>query len=243
MQSQELCGKNRGKTFHIIDYSGRFVYTSGMSIRKDDQVSVLNAVNKVVLVLLREGVDDGFHAFTASRKIDAKIFPQYSDCTRMNMLYDRIAASTRQLVDAAAPDIPDIWWKITENKRATDVLLGERFAFRIKRTKRNRGGCTTSVATRRQRAIKSAVTPVPSQMVLPFSVMLNTVPDEERIWLTVGYDLDDAEESLESVTIGIELRKSFLWKIPLPVPDTDVIATLSPSLADKIAGMRAHRSA
>ena len=73
--------------------------------------------------------------------------------------------------------------------------------------------------------------------------MLNTVPDEERIWLTVGYDLDDAEESLESVTIGIELRKSFLWKIPLPVPDTDVIATLSPSLADKIAGMRAHRSA
>ena len=71
-------------------------------------------------------------------------------------------------------------------------------------------------------------------MVLPLPNTPIAVPDEERIWLTVGFDLDELEESLERVSLGIELCDKFLWKIPLPVPEAEVIATLSTHLADKI---------
>ncbi len=174
------------------------------------------------------------HVFVVSRRKDQNVYTEYSDCTRANMLSDRITASARQLIDTVTADIPDLSWKITLNRRATDILLDTRFAFRIKRTKRNRRGRTTSVSTKRQRMIKSDVMLPVGQMVLPLPNTPIAVPDEERIWLTVGFDLDELEESLERVSLGIELCDKFLWKIPLPVPEAEVIATLSTHLADKI---------
>jgi len=230
----------------IIDWRRPLVYTQVMkysNIRKDDQDAVIHEIGPVVPAMLREAVDEGFYNYDVSRRKDPDAYPEYTDCTRGNMLYDRIAASARQLVDAATADIPDLSWKITHNKRATDVLLDTRFAFRIKRTKLNRSGLSTSVSTRRQRAIKSNVMLPIGQMVMRFPDDQATVSDEERIWLTVGFDLDEPEESLKRVAIGIELRKKFLWKIPLPVPDAGVIASISPILADKIVDMRGRRSA
>lgn len=212
-------------------------------IRKDDQQTVLREIGPLVPAMLREAVDEGFHNYVVSRRKDPDAYPEYTDCAKANMLYDRIAASGRQLIDDMTPGIPDLSWKITQNRRATDFLLDARFAFRIKRTKLNRRGRTTSVATRRQRTIMSSVLLPVGQMVLPFPANQAAVPDEERIWLTVGFDLDELEESLERVSLGIELRENFLWKIPLPSPDVEVIATLSPLLADKIVDMRGRRSA
>ena len=230
----------------IIDSWCRLVYTKTMrcsNIRKDDQVAVMHSVGPLAPAMLREAVDEGFYNYVVSRRKDPDAYPEYTDCTRGNMLYDRIAASARHLTDAMTDNIPDLSWKITHNKRATDVLLGARFAFRIKRTKLNRRGCTTSVSTRRQRAIKSAIILPVGQMVLPFPDNPIIVPDKERVWLTIGFDLDDLEESLERVSVGVELRNRFLWKIPLPAPDVAAIATLSPLLADKIVDMRMRRSA
>ena len=241
-----LRNKNRNNLRHLIDPRERFAYTEPMTnsrIRKDDQAVVMREIGPLLPAMLREAVDEGFHNYVASRRKDPDAYPEYSDCTRANMLYDRVAASARQLINAMAADVPDLSWKISHNKRATDIFLDTRFAFRIKRTKLNRHGLTTSVSTNRQRAIKSEVMLPVGQMVLPFPDNPTAVADEERIWLTVGFDLDDLEEFLERVSLGIELRKKFLWKIPLPVPDANVIATLSPVLADKIVDMRLRRSA
>ena len=213
------------------------------NIRKDDQIAVIREIGPLVLALVREALDEGFHNYVVSRRRDPDAYTEYSDCIRANMIYDRMATAARQLIDVATTDVPDLSWKITHNKRATDILLDTQFAFRIKRTKRNRRGRTASVSTRRQRAIKSSVMLPPGQMVLAFHDAQRAVPDTERIWVTVCFDLDDLEESLEKVSLGIELRSKFLWKVPLPVPDADRIVILSPDLADKIVGMRVRRSA
>jgi len=213
-----------------------------INIRKDDSEAVLNELGLMLPSMLRESVDDGFYNFTVSRRKDPDAYTDYTECTRGNMLYDRIASAARILVSAYSVENPDLSWRISSNKRATDILLDTRFAFRLKRTKKNRRGCTTSVSTHRQRTIKSSVMQPIRQMVLPFPADQIVVADAERIWITVGFDLDDAEESIAKVDLGIEVKKHFLWTTPLHVPDVKVIANISPALADKITELRIRRT-
>src|SRR5687767_6538246 len=106
---------------------------------KHDEVAVSGAIGPVVPALLREGVSEGFHRFKKSRDLDPEGFADYSLCSKANMLYDRIALASRELVDLARPEIPALGWKLGRNKRATDIMLDPYFVFRIKRVKRNRG--------------------------------------------------------------------------------------------------------
>lgn len=212
--------------------------------RKDDQKRIMREIGPMIPALLREAVDEGFHNFAVSRQRDIEAYPEYTECSRANMLYDRITAAARVLVDALADDRPDLYWRVTPNKRSTEILLDARFAFRFKRSKENRGNLTANVCTlRQQHEIKSDVMLPWGQLVLPFRNTQPEVPDRERIWLTVAFDLDDLEEAVTNVGIGVELRKSFLWKVPLVAPDAEIITSFPPSLADRIGEMRNRRSA
>ncbi len=229
----------------IIDWGVQARYVTDMItkfIRKDDQAAVLRHVGRELLVLFREALDEGFFQYTRCRDRDPDAFLQYSDCTRANILNDHMTAAAREMIDAMAINSPELIWKISANRRATEIFYGDEFVFRIKRTKRNRRGCTANVATWRQKAIKSEVGYV-TQAVLPYSGNHLVLPDFARIWLTIGFDLDELEESLERVMMGVEVRRRFLWKVPLPVPEQQIIASLSPALADKILELRVKRSA
>ncbi|MCB9853300.1 MAG: hypothetical protein H6819_09415 [Phycisphaerales bacterium] len=212
------------------------------NIRKDDQEAVMREIGPI-LPILREAVDEGFYCFCRSRDADPAGFVDYTEATRANMLCDRISTSLRELVDLMRDNYPDLDWRITPNKRATEVFLDTRLAFRIKRAKSNRGGCTTNVKTSRQRAIKSNVMLPYGQMVMPFPANQIEVADTERIWITTAFDLDEFEEAIDRVSVGVEMMHRFLWKRPLPVFELGVIADLSHLLADKIDDMRQRRSA
>lgn len=210
--------------------------------RDDDQAAVLSAIGPAVPILFREAVEHGFFNYAKSRALDPAGHAEHSECSRANVLYDRIAAVARGLVDASGSAA--FRWKIGDNKRATEIELDPHFAFRIKREKENRDGRTTSVDTSRQRRIKSRPPlMVIGQMVLPFLNKLLPMTYAGRLWLTVSYDLDEFEESVSKIAIGVERRKGFLWKFPIPEAEPAVIATLHPSLAAQVMNLRQLRSA
>ncbi len=210
---------------------------------RSDGEAVMREIGHLMPSILCESILDGFHKFRQSRSEDSDAYPEYSDCTRANMLYDRIAASARRLIDLITPENPDLHWKITKNKRATDMLLDTRFAFRVKRSKRNRRNLTTGVRTGRQRAIKPNTMVAIGQMMFRFPSNQIEVDDRERTWITVAFDLDDVEESIERIVIGIELQRKFLWQTPLVAADANVLASLPGPVAQEISQMRARRSA
>ena len=199
------------------------------------------AAGTMIPALLRESIDEGFHGYKRSRALDPVGFAEYGPCARANMLYDRIATSCRELMGLVMPENPDLSWKIGDNKRSTEVKLEPYLMFRIKRVKKNRGGRSTSVGTNRQWRIMSDVVLSPAQMIIDFPNFYGL--EEDRIWLTAAYDLDDLEESLARVSIGVETRKKFLWKLPLHQPEAEVIAGFPTLIAGRILEMRALRSA
>lgn len=212
--------------------------------RGDDPEAVLREVGPLMPSVLTEAILDGFYKYTISRAKDPDAYPEYSDCTRGNQLYDRIAASARAMIDSLSPGNPDLQWKITPNKRATDILLDTRFAFRVKRSKRSRSNLTTGVRTARNKRIKpSHIMLTIGQMVMPFPSNQIVIPDEDRIWITLPFDLDDAEEAISKIAIGVELEKRFLWKRPLEAPADEVLATLPKPVTEMILEMRQRRSA
>lgn len=78
-------------------------------------------------------------------------------------------------------------------------------------------------------------------MALPFPAQ--PIPPSQRLWLTASYETDDFEESLAKILIGVERPGRYLWQVPVPEAEPDVIATLSPRLADMVTDQRRRRSA
>lgn len=211
-------------------------------LRDDDGRAILDAIGFPIPILLREAVDHGFQKYAHSRGLDPNGHAEYSDCSRANMLYDRIAAVARELVGAFGDE--RLTWKISSNKRATEIYLAPDFAFRIKRIKRNRHDLTTGVATSRQQKIKSTPRLIPvGQMLLPLPGAVQQMVYEHPLWVTVAFDLDEFEESVSRIYLGVERQKRFLWRERLPEAPADVIATLSPPLASKIMDLRSRRVA
>lgn len=211
-------------------------------LRDDDQESILAAAGPVLPVLLREAIDHGFFLYGRSRALDPDAHADYSLAARANILYDRIAAVVRGLVDVSG--LPDLSWVIGRNGRATEVRLHPYLNIRVKREKSNRGGRTASVGTHRQLSIKAPKTILTAgQMVLPFCGEQCCASPGERIWLTATFDLDDFEETISCASIGVEHARRFLWKQPLVAPAPDVIATLNAPLAERIGVQRHLRSA
>ena len=211
-------------------------------IRTDDPEAMMGAVGELVPPILRESIDHGFFLHSASRRRDPEGFADYTDSSRSNMLYDRIAATARGLIIAAGVD--GLSWQISANKRATEILLDPFLAFRIKRAKRNRRGMTAAYPTPRQGRIDS---PPPylgyGQAVINFNGWAQGLDDEDRAWTTVAFDLDDTEESVTRIDIGIKLRRCWLWKLALPAADTDAVARIAPAAAEHIQELRKLRSA
>jgi hypothetical protein len=208
---------------------------------KHQEEEIIEAVGPVIPAILRESVTEGFYRFKTSRALDPVGFAEYSLCAKMNMLYDRIALASRELLTLASSDMPGLWWQVGRNKRATEIFFDPYFAFRIKRTKGNRNDLSTSVDTGRQLTIKAEFVPPVSQSLFDF--MGENFPPENRIWITIPYDLDELEENVTQVSIGIELRTKFLWKQPLPEAPADILASFPTAVADRVNDMRASRSA
>jgi hypothetical protein len=213
--------------------------------RDDDQMGTMDYLGPALPALLREAADTGLYRYKVSRSLDPEGYADASDCSRANLLYDRIAKPTRELIDLAALGDHRLRWQFSDNKRATEVMCDPFHALRIKRVKRNRGGLTTGVETDRLRSIKSRHRPLLSlgQMVIPFVGWPGPSRVEHRVWITLAFDLDDVEEAFSSVFLGVETRTRFLWRMPLPEAPPDVIASLSAPLADRIMELKAKRSA
>lgn len=195
----------------------------------------------VMPVVLRESVDSGFFMFRRSRQLDPEAYVHYTDCTLANMLIDRITHVTRDLIDTVDDADRRLWWKISANRRATETYIDPYMAVRIKRSKQNRSGRTTSVNTARQIEIKSPF--CGAQMSLPYWGLSVVMDDADRLWLTTTFDLDELSEELTEVMIGVERKTGFLWQESLPEADEQVLASLPLPVADRVRELRAIRSA
>jgi hypothetical protein len=213
------------------------------SIRTDDAGAVLGDLGSLAQVIAAESIDEGFHRYRKSRDIDPVGHADNSDCTKANILYDRATAVVRELVGLAGS--PEIRWKQSTNKRQIAILVRDCYAIRIKRTKENRGGLSTGVLTKAVKRIKRPPTMIyPGHGLLDFpGVMVQDDSVASRLWLTATYDLDDAEESVAEATIGVELSDSFLWRVPLPLVDAGVLASLPILMAERVRENRKRRLA
>lgn len=212
--------------------------------RDDDPTEVMAHLGPALPLIAYEAVQTGFFRYAKSREIDPEGFADYTDSCRAGMLNDRISRVTQELIDVASASDPRLGWQLSDNRRATEILCDPYIAIRIKRSKRNRGHLTTSYFTKRQQRIKSRRTGAMfRQMVLNFGPDWFVGPSANRLWLTVPFDLDDVEESVSRVSIGVELRKSFLWKEPLLEGEPEILARLTAPLADRLVELREIRSA
>lgn len=210
--------------------------------RKDDQDAVLSHVGDVLPVVFREAVDDGFYRHALSRQRDPEGYVEYGKCCRANMLYDRIVASARYLCDGAREVMPALRYDVTDNQRSTEFMSGPFLVFRLKRIKRNRKNLTTSVKTGRQGIIRSPYCQSVGQQSLPFPDDVDYLPRENRVWLTIGYDLDELEEAVSRVVLGVETRKRWMWLRPLSAGEPEVLASLPAPVADRIQEARRRRA-
>jgi hypothetical protein len=213
--------------------------------RDDDQVGTMDYIGPALPAILREAADTGLYRYCRSRMLDPDSHALYSDCSKANVLYDHITFVARELVDLVAAADRRVRWQFSDNKRATEIICEPGHAFRIKRVKANRGGLSTGVRTDRLLDIKSRHRPVllPGQLVLSFGSDPVPTRMEDRTWLTLGFDLDDVEESFSGVFLGVEMPTRFLWRIPLPEAEPEILARLSAPLADRIVELREARSA
>lgn len=161
------------------------------------------------------------------------------------MVYDHVANVLRELVTAAGMD--NLSFRLTANLRSTEVQFDPFVMVRVKRTKSNRGGRSTSYPTGRQGRIKGAerrgTRDVPGQVFFIAGGRPIVVAEDQKLWLTVGFDLDEVEEAVSEVTIGVELEKGWVWKAALPEADLGIIGSTSSQLADRIRELREIRSA
>lgn len=210
--------------------------------RDDDSKAVMDFMGPSLPIMFREGIEHGFYNYAKSRKLDPIGHTEYTDCTKGNMLYDRIVAVLRELVEAAGKKA--LHWKIGDNKRATEIMLEPHLAYRIKRIKQNRGDKTTGVSTGRQRKVvkaKSQLVPF-GQMVFPIEGFDRKMVYPHPLWITAAFDLDEVEESVSRIFLGVERKHGFIWKLRVPEATPDVIAKLHGSLADKIMELRQLRA-
>jgi hypothetical protein len=210
--------------------------------RRDDPIAVMAAVPSVLPSILRESLDTGFFRYVQGRALNPAAYARYSLCTKNNIIYDEVSDVLRELVDLASPACPGLHWRPTPNKRATEVFVDPFLALRVKRVKSNRGGLSTGVKTKRNRSILRGPRSSVGQITLPFHEVVS-LADLERIWLTVTWDMDAIEESMQSQAVGVESVKQFLWREPLVEGDADVIASISPALADRMSELQEARSA
>ena len=221
-----------------------YVGVTMIPFRHDDQEAVMAELGDLVPIILQEAMDSGFHNYRASRALDPLAHADYTAGCAAGMLVDRISAVSRDLVSHADDGTGQVAWRISQNKRATEIVAGKYLAVRIKRTKKRRRGRSASYPTQRQINMKSPEMLPQGQMIfdgLPPTIQLDDGKD--RLWLTAAYDLDDVEEKLTLRCIGVETRSEFLWRWPLPEQPTDVIASISPILADRVTELRQARSA
>jgi hypothetical protein len=209
---------------------------------KENIEAVMEAVGPIVPMLLREAIEEGFYRYKTSRSLDPLGFPDYGPISKANMLYDRIAAASRELIDTLSADLPAIQYTIHSNTKSTEILFDPYFAFRVKRTKSNRHGMPTSYPTWRQRRINSPTWEI-RQLRIPFPGGAPIIETEDRLWLTAGFDLDDVEERIEKTVIGVTTRRHWLWRYPLDLADAEIVASFPSLLADRMNEMRAARSA
>ena len=210
--------------------------------RPDDPISVLAVIPAPVQAIMREAALQGFDRFRRSRALDPASSVEYHDTTKSNMIYDRICAVTQELIELA--DDQALSWKYGPIRRATEVFCGPYIALRHKRVKQNRGGRSANVRTKRQCQIRGQFHPDSvGQTVLPFGeVQAPQIEDLDRIWLTVAYETDDVEESIESVSLRRETEKQVLWRVELDEMPIDSIARTHLDLGKRIEQFRLGRS-
>jgi len=193
-------------------------------------------------MLIREAVDEGIHRNRLSKRLDPDAWVDYNEGTRPAMRYDRIVRVARELVDLAVESDPRLSWQLSSNRRSTEILLDPFVAVRVKLGKANRGGRTANYPTERQLFIRDPRNwACVGQTVLPFRTDQPQIETTNRIWLTARYDLDELEENVTEVEIGVEHQTGWVWRVPLPEAELDVIARVSPQVADLISDLRNRR--
>ncbi len=210
-------------------------------------------------------MDSGFDAFRRSRELDPVGYADYRQSTLANMLADRIYPFLISLVATGDPDGLHLRTKLTQNGRATELWIGSELYTKVKRIKDRirpskaeddvevdgiidlqiiEEGLPQNIPTGRVRRQQSPSFYTGAQLPLP-GVPPVQVPDDgrNRLCLIAGFDLDLTEERLKRHRIGLYDAKRSLWTRSLPVLELDLIAQISPGLADRVETMRKTRSA
>lgn len=235
------------------------------SINPFDENSVLDELGQIAPIILREAMDSGFDAYRQSRSRDPTGHADYRPTTRANMLADRIYPFLIALVDAADPHGLHLRTRTTDNGRATELWIGSELYTKVKRIKDKfrpatpeddvevdevvdlqiiEQGLPRNIPTGRVIRQRQPGLYTGAQLALP-GIPPVQVPDDgrERICLAAGFDLDLTEDRMERYRIGLYDSKRALWTQPLPELELDVIATISPSLAEQVNTLRQARLA
>jgi hypothetical protein len=230
-----------------------------------DDGSVMDELGRIAPVILREAMDSGFDAYQRSRMLDPVGHADYRPTTRANMLADRIYPFLIALVDAADPQGLHLRTRTTDNGRATELWIGSELYAKVKRIKDRlrpatpaddlevdgvvdvqiiEQGLPRNIPTGRVIRQRQPGTYTGSQLALP-GIPPVQVPDDgrERLCLVAGFDLDLIEGRMERYRIGLYDSKRALWTRPLPELELDVIATISPALAEQVSALRQARLA
>lgn len=209
-----------------------------------DQTAVMAHVPNVLQMIFRESCEHGLFKHVQSNQLDPEGYLDYMQSRRSGMLSDRITAVARHLFDVSGID--GAWWKIADNDCATEFYLDPFLAFRFKRTKKNRSHKSTGVMTVRRASTQSLVgyKQVVNQTAFLFpGVSPAPLQDDERLWLNIGFDLDEIEESIDRLMVGRETKLGYRWNVPIPDFPPGVLASISGPLADTIETQRNQRFA
>jgi hypothetical protein len=230
-----------------------------------DGDSVMSEIGELVPVILREAMDSGFDAFRKSRELDAVGFNDYRQSTLANMLADRIYPFLISLSEAADPEGLHLRTRLTQNGRATELLIGSEFYTKVKRIKDRirpstldddvevddvmelqiiEEGMPQNIPTGRVMRQRSPSAYTGTQLTLP-GVAPVQVPDDgrERLCLVAGFDLDLTEERIERHRIGLYGSTQVFWTSRLPELELDAIARISPTLYERVTVLRQVRQA
>jgi len=234
-------------------------------LNPDDSDSVMTEIGEIVPVILREAMDSGFDNFRRSRDFDPVAHNDYRQSTLANMLADRIYPFLISLVAVADPEGLQLRTRLTQNGRATELWIGSELYTKIKRIKDKirpttpeddlevdgiidlqiiDEGMPRNIPTGRVMRQLSPHAYTGPQLPLP-GISPVQVPEDgrDRLCLVAGFDLDVTEERLERHRIGLYNATRSLWTRPLPGLELDVIAHISPVLAEQVNILRQAREA
>ena len=224
-------------------------FMTNLPPRDDDQEAILAHLGPLFPLVARESVDIGLFLHLQSQRSDPDAYADMMPGRRTAVLNDRVSATLRGMMDDLLEELPGFSWQIAENQSATEVMAPGHLMVRPKLIGPGRTG-SSNYPTRRQKAIRTshrrrgaARLPRGQQRFVWSGGWLREEYGEDRLWLTLGFELDTLGQAVDRVVLGVERQSGFLWMETLPQLDAEVLQRLSAPAADYLHASILRRTA